>query len=409
MKKEGRKYIYLSNLNFGGTVFQTQVLDWLHLYQVHHLEFDLIQVFHVKDLKRPGFIKKQLAGIKKSTEIFAGSLYLFPSKSLLYIVNALVIFLKISRYVFKCQEILIFSRALIGKEIGFIRRITPAKVIFYFDARAASAEENKYIAIKRHNFSLEKYKIIANIHYLEYKTLCSADKVFVVSKVLQKYFQDTYYLADKKFVFYPCLSNDNRFYFSPDLRRVARNKLQITDQIKVFIYSGGIRSTWHLSERMFSFFNQLLKNEKNSLMLCLSKDKTGVEKIIAQFPELKPKFLSFSVPNEEVNNYLNAADFGILFRENTIMNNVASPTKFAEYMLCGLPVLISEGVGDYSNYTIEHNMGVLVKEIELNNPERFDLKNLLKMKFDRLHIADNGRKAFSKDSIINDIIKEFKA
>ena len=188
MKKKGRKYIYLSNLDFSGTVFQTQILDWLNKYRDHGLDFDLVQTYHVKDLKRPAYLKRQLTGIKKSTSYYTGSIYLFPSKSLLYIVNAFIIFFKILRYLFQYREILIFSRAIIGKEIKLLRKISPAKIIFYFDARAAAAEENKYVAALKNDFSLRRYIIIANIYYIVYQTLLAADKVFVVSNVSAEIF-----------------------------------------------------------------------------------------------------------------------------------------------------------------------------------------------------------------------------
>jgi glycosyltransferase involved in cell wall biosynthesis len=145
------------------------------------------------------------------------------------------------------------------------------------------------------------------------------------------------------------------------------------------------------------------------MLIFLTKDIQMIKSIISEFPEIKNNVMFFSVLNDEVCQYLNAADYGILFRENTIMNNVASPTKFAEYMLCGLPVLISEGVGDYSDYTIKHNVGVLIKESELESIQGYDFNEFLGKAFDRDHIATLGREKFSKDSIIKTLILEFKS
>jgi glycosyltransferase involved in cell wall biosynthesis len=39
---------------------------------------------------------------------------------------------------------------------------------------------------------------------------------------------------------------------------------------------------------------------------------------------------------------------------------VASPTKFAEYLACGLPVITTEYVGDFSLYVKEHNLGYVI-------------------------------------------------
>lgn len=408
MNRRRRKFIYISNLNYSGSVYQTQVLDWLSLYKAHDLEFDLIQAFHVKDLKRPVFLRDQIKGIRGSTSYFTGSLFLFPSKSILYLINTIIIISKILKYLFTYEEVLIFSRAILGKEINVLRSISPANIIFFFDARAAAAEENKYVAALKNDYSLRRYNIIANIYYLVHQTLCAADKIFVVSNVLKQYFLDTYRLQGKKFVSYPCLSDSSKFYFDSNIRNEVRQTLGVSERTKVYIYSGGINE-WHVAEKMFNFINHLFQLEKDVKLLILTKSQFDFEKVLSDYKELKANSMAFSVPNNEVYKYLNAADFGILFRENTIMNNVASPTKFAEYMLCGLPVLISEGVGDYSDYAVKHNLGVLVNESELNNPEKFDFNNFLRMNFDRIRISDIGIKNFSKDSIIDNLISEFKS
>ncbi|MCJ7448030.1 MAG: hypothetical protein MUO72_10065 [Bacteroidales bacterium] len=408
MNIKERDFIYLNCLDFSGTVFQTQVLDWLNLYRKYGVKFELIQVFRIKEIIKPGYIKQQLAGIHKSTNLFKGFLFLLPSKGLFAIINTIIIYLKIFRHLIQNDEVLIFSRALIGKEIKYLRKITKCKIIFYYDARAASAEEKKYIAIKQQNFTRSKYLTIANVYYLEYQTILSANKIFSVSNVLMNYFINTFAAAKTKFVNYPSLSDLEKFYYDSDLRLRIRNELGVRESTLVFIYSGGIANEWHVSEQMFAFFNELNNYKEDLFFMFLTKDKAGVEKALVQYPALKQKLISFSVPNNEVCKYLNAADFGILFRENTIMNNVASPTKFAEYMLCGLPVIISEGVGDYSTYTVEKEVGFLLKETELKYPDRFNFNSLINMKFERNRIAELGKQHFSKQSIIKYLIDQFR-
>ena len=209
-------------------------------------------------------------------------------------------------------------------------------------------------------------------------------------------------------IIHVCLILKNSIY-DPNLRLNIRNKLGIENNIKAFLYSGGIVSGWHLAERMFTFFNEIIIHEKEVFFLILTKDKAVVEKMIEKFPSLKQRLASFSVDNSEVNTYLNAADYGILFRENTIMNNVASPSKFAEYMLSGLPVIISEGVGDYSTYTKEKNVGIILKEAELWNPNCFDFGSFFNKNFDRVQIAELGKSFFSKQAILSVLSELFKA
>ena len=48
------------------------------------------------------------------------------------------------------------------------------------------------------------------------------------------------------------------------------------------------------------------------------------------------------------------------------VNSVASPVKFGEFMAAGLPVIISDGVGDFSDLVQRENVGMVVRS--LNDP-----------------------------------------
>lgn len=402
MSFQQRKFLYISNVRVDDTVFQTQVLDWLHLFNNHSVRFQLIQVFHIKDLLKINHVRRQITYIRQNTTLPFQYFFFFPSKSMLYVINSIRLFLTL---MFTNQEIVIFSRALIGKEVVLLKRILREKVIFYFDARGASAEENKYLSLKKGDFSFKRYKMEGTVHYLEYRTLISSDKIFVVSQVLKSYFKRTYNLVNKKFVEYPCLSDTSKFFYDPGIREDVRHKLNIANDIKVLIYSGGIDG-WHMFDKLLNFLDYLLKHEKNAFFLCLTKDILELERLMKSHPETARKSLGISALNSEVFKYLNAADYGILFRANTLTNNVASPTKYAEYILCGLPVLISEDVGDYSNFTSKYNLGTVLKEDELITPQNFD-RSFLNRNFDRSLIAEFGRKHLSKDSIIDELVSEF--
>src|SRR5690606_20577312 len=44
----------------------------------------------------------------------------------------------------------------------------------------------------------------------------------------------------------------------------------------------------------------------------------------------------------------------------SLVNAVSSPIKFGEYTSCGVPVILSEGVGDFSQATRERDLGVVI-------------------------------------------------
>jgi len=42
------------------------------------------------------------------------------------------------------------------------------------------------------------------------------------------------------------------------------------------------------------------------------------------------------------------------------VNEISSPLKFGEYLACGVPVIMSEGVGDFSQLAHREGIGVVV-------------------------------------------------
>jgi hypothetical protein len=65
---------------------------------------------------------------------------------------------------------------------------------------------------------------------------------------------------------------------------------------------------------------------------------------------------------------LDIADYGILLREKSITNKVASPVKCAKYLSRGLKVLISPEIGDYSDWVKNNDLGFII-EIESQLPQ----------------------------------------
>jgi glycosyltransferase involved in cell wall biosynthesis len=54
-------------------------------------------------------------------------------------------------------------------------------------------------------------------------------------------------------------------------------------------------------------------------------------------------------------------DLGLLLRDAHPVNRVASPVKFAEYLACGVPVLISPGVGDCPRIVERERVGFVFR------------------------------------------------
>jgi hypothetical protein len=93
-----------------------------------------------------------------------------------------------------------------------------------------------------------------------------------------------------------------------------------------------------------------------------------------------------------------AADMGLLIRERHPLNEVAAPTKFAEYVMTGLPVMISEYIGDYSEFVRNKNIGIVLSNIAKEDEY---LSKFASFRNDptvpnRVEIFDLGKERFSK-------------
>ena len=68
-----------------------------------------------------------------------------------------------------------------------------------------------------------------------------------------------------------------------------------------------------------------------------------------------------SAPAREVPALLSQSHVGISFRKPTASQIAASPTKIAEYLAAGLPVVSNAGIGDMDRILAEDRVGVVVE------------------------------------------------
>ena len=79
-----------------------------------------------------------------------------------------------------------------------------------------------------------------------------------------------------------------------------------------------------------------------------------------------------------------------MLRENTRINNVASPTKFAEYMINNIPVILSHNIGDLDDFIKEYRVGFYPDDIDdidekLKNIDKSHCKDIIT----NLYLWDN--------------------
>ncbi|HZL59471.1 MAG TPA: hypothetical protein VFC38_07200 [Stellaceae bacterium] len=145
------------------------------------------------------------------------------------------------------------------------------------------------------------------------------------------------YLDGKPSWVVPCLALEDEFFFNPALRQSTRARLGIADDEAVYIYSGSLAAYQGFDE-VVSLFRRVVSAGRKARLVVLSPAVAAAQRAVSGLPA--ERVLCRSVALAEVNAYLNAADFGLLLRDATPVNRVAFPTKFAEYALTGLRIVM---------------------------------------------------------------------
>jgi hypothetical protein len=69
--------------------------------------------------------------------------------------------------------------------------------------------------------------------------------------------------------------------------------------------------------------------------------------------------------------FLSKFEYGFLLREECVVNNVSSPIKLAEYLACGVNVIMSSSIKSYYPIVKLYNAGLV-----LNSPDHFNVSQL---------------------------------
>ena len=111
----------------------------------------------------------------------------------------------------------------------------------------------------------------------------------------------------------------------------------------VIVYSGGLQ-VWQKKEQMLEFVKQ--NRKKANFKFCLTESKENEEYI----EKLKACGCEVYFDNQQMmlESY-RMSDYGILFRDDIIVNNVACPTKLIDYLTYGIvPILMNKNIGDFN-------------------------------------------------------------
>jgi glycosyltransferase involved in cell wall biosynthesis len=227
-----------------------------------------------------------------------------------------------------------------------------------FDVRGLMAEE--YVDAGHWRKESTPYHVTKA---MERRILAAADGVVTLTERIWPIIKTWDGLRDRQVVHevVPCCADLELFTFSQSDRDRRRHELGVEDRF-VAVYSGSIGG-WYLTESMADFFAVLLKEKPQAHALWLT---TGSHEQVTTLMRArgieKKDYTVLAATTADVPSYLSASDAGLAFIKPCFSKLASSPTKYAEYLACGLPLIINEGIGDSDTLVTHEQTGVLVRE-----------------------------------------------
>lgn len=247
----------------------------------------------------------------------------------------------------------VISRNVIATLIALSAKRRNAVKKVCLDGRGAIAAEWKEFTV------VENEGMLRSIHDDERQAVMDTDYRIAVSTKLVEYWRQEFNYRSDEHVVIPCtLSSDLNVELSDESSRAAsRSDLGHGPDHILIVYAGSAAGWQSFGELRMMVERWLNENDKVRMLFMSPPDET-IQALMNRFPG---KVDCRWVAHTEVYQYLRLADYGMLYRSDAMTNRVAAPTKFAEYLAAGLRVIISDDLGDYSDFVREHHCGVVVK------------------------------------------------
>jgi glycosyltransferase involved in cell wall biosynthesis len=159
----------------------------------------------------------------------------------------------------------------------------------------------------------------------------------------------------------PCCVDFGRFDTDEASKESLRSELNLTKR-RVIVYVGSFGG-WYMTDEMTDFLAVAHKQDANTFSMILTQSPREIvaERLTGLGLERKD-FLVAEVTPPEVPRFLKAADIAISFIKPCYSKQSSSPTKIAEYLASGLPVVCNAGIGDLDKLISENRVGVLLRE-----------------------------------------------
>ena len=357
MALEGRRVLYISYNGMLEGLGQSQVIPYLRELSKRGVQFTLLSferaaAFTGKGIEQREELQQRLA----EDQIDWHCLRYHQSPSLPATMYDVLKGVSEGRKLVREKGIeLVHARSHIPARMALsLKRRFGIKMIF--DVRGLMADE--YVDAGHWRQGSIPYRLTKAT---ERRALAACDGIVTLTDRIWPIIKEWDGLRDRSVVHevIPCCADLELFNFSEADRVRRRAELRLKDRLAI-VYSGSIDG-WYLTEQMADFFAELLKLRREAHLLWLTPIRhERIGSLMQERGIARDDYTVLAAAPRDVASYLSAGDAGLAFIKPCFSKLASSPTKYAEYLACGLPLIINAGIGDADSLISEEKVGALV-------------------------------------------------
>lgn len=300
--------------------------------------------------------------------------------------------LRASMLVRQHQVPVIHGRSHVPTAMAFLaRRLTGARVVF--DIRGLMADE--YVDSGNWAAGSLKYRLTKRA---ERALIAGADAHVVLTDRLRRELFPNGTAGSIAVI--PCCTSTAAFTRAASERDRVRAEIGAAGRT-VIVYAGSLGGAY-LTRELAQFLASAREQDPSvfALILSQSNPRPMAEELERLGFGPGDRLLSF-VPPDVLPRYLAAADMAVSMLLPTYSKIAMSPTKFAEYLAAGLPVMAPSGIGDLDGQIEQERVGVLFRGLD---PDAFtnafaEMRELRKDPQLRDRCIEVARKLYDLDQV----------
>jgi glycosyltransferase involved in cell wall biosynthesis len=240
------------------------------------------------------------------------------------------------------------------------------KIPFIFDMRALWPEELITAGIIKRGSILNKLLL-----WVEKTCLQNADAIVVLTNASEKFLNDKYHeiINNKQIRVIPTCVDLDRFKMS-----------RVKNDEKVIGCMGSLLSGWFKIDLLGTFFSAAaLRSKDLKFQITTKDDHKEIMRKFEKYPVLQGRISINSASPDKVSEILQKQIYSVMFYDGGKLSEIGrSPTRMAEILATGLPVVAYTGVGDVDSILLNNRVGVILKgsdaqQIEIALDELDDL------------------------------------